>query len=278
VLLDAALQQYSRGEHVSGDLSLRCRFAQAVVREAGQNAAEKFRRRSELKFESKGKQDFVSEADKACEEFVVGSLLKAFPEDSFLGEEGGMQNAGGKAIWVIDPIDGTSNFIAGFPNWCVSLGLVIEGRAVAGVIYNPITEELYSAEIGCGAMLNGRVIKVSNTKNIDAARIGLGFSYRRPVDEHVVAVKACLDAGCEYVRFGSGALGMAHAADGRLDGYYEAHINAWDVAAGIVIHREAGGWTNDFLGKPDALETGNVILATTADLRPALSSLLLSRT
>jgi myo-inositol-1(or 4)-monophosphatase len=258
----------------SRDLGLRYRFAQGVVREAGQIALDRYRRRDSLTIERKGRQDFVSEADKACEEFVAGALLKAFPGDAFLGEEGGAQNTGGAATWIIDPIDGTSNFIAGIPIWCVSLGLVIGGKSVLGIIYNPVTEELYAAQAGEGAFLNGQRIRASAARKLDEARLGLGFSYRRPVKEHVDAVTACLEASCEYTRFGSGALGMAFAADGRLDGYYEAHINAWDVAAGLVLVTEAGGWCNNFFGGPDAMAKGNFILAATPALVPALRALL----
>src|SRR5690242_17645896 len=216
-LLHCKIGQFHMDQNALG---LRYRFAQGVVREAGQIALDRYRRRENLAIERKGKQDFVSEADKACEAFVAGALLKAFPDDALLGEEGGLQNEGGAAIWIIDPIDGTSNFIAGIPVWCVSLGLVIGNRAVLGIIYNPVTEELYAAQIGEGAYLNGRRIRVSNARRLDEARIGLGFSYRRPIEAHVKAVGACLEASCEYVRFGSGALGIAFAADGRLDGYY----------------------------------------------------------
>ena len=256
------------------DLGLRYRFAQGVVREAGQVALDRYRRREDLTIERKGRQDFVSQADKECEEFVAGALLQAFPDDAVLGEEGGAQNEGGAATWIIDPIDGTSNFIAGIPIWCVSLGLVIGGKSVLGIIYNPVTDELYTAREGAGAFLNGRRIRVSNARKLDEARMGLGFSYRRPVQDHVRAVAACLEASCEYTRFGSGALGMAFAADGRLDGYYEAHINAWDIAAGLVLVTEAGGWCSDFFGGPDALAKGNAILAATPALVAPLRSLL----
>jgi myo-inositol-1(or 4)-monophosphatase len=255
-------------------LGLRYRFAQGVVREAGQMALDRYRRRESLAIERKGRQDFVSEADKACEAFVAEALLRAFPEDAFLGEEGGLQNEGGAATWIIDPIDGTSNFIAGIPIWCVSLGLVIGNQAVLGVVYNPATEELYAARAGEGAYLNGKRIRVSTAHRLEEARIGLGFSYRRPVQDHVKAVSACLEASCEYTRFGSGALGMAFAADGRLDGYYEVHINAWDVAAGLVLVSEAGGWCSDYFAPADAFNKGNVILATTPRLVEPLRKLL----
>lgn len=256
------------------ELGLRYRFAQGVVREAGQMALDRYRLRENLIIERKGRQDFVSEADKACEVFVADVLLKAFPEDAFLGEEGGLQNAGGEATWIIDPIDGTSNFIAGIPIWCVSLGLVIDNQPVLGVVYNPTTEELYAGRIGDGAYLNGKRIRVSTVRRLEEARMGLGFSYRRPVQEHVKAVSACLEASCEYTRFGSGALGMAFAADGRLDGYYEVHINPWDVAAGLVLVTEAGGWCSNYFGAPDAITKGNVILATAPGLVQSLRKLL----
>jgi myo-inositol-1(or 4)-monophosphatase len=256
------------------DLGLRFRFAQSVVREAGQAALERYRRRGELAVERKGRQDFVSAADKECEEFVLGAVLRAFPEDGALGEEGGAQNAGSSVTWIIDPIDGTSNFIAGIPLWCISLGLVVDGKAVLGIIYNPVTEELYAARAGEGAHLNGRRFRVSAARRLEEARLGFGFSYRRPVKAHVDAVSACLEASCEYTRFGSGALGMAFAADGRLDGYYEAHINVWDVVAGLVLVTEAGGWCSDFLGAPDALDQGNAILAATPALVAPLRALL----
>jgi myo-inositol-1(or 4)-monophosphatase len=258
----------------TAELALRFRFAQGLVREAGQIALDRYHGRDDLVIERKGRQDFVSEVDKACEEFVASVLLRAFPEDALLGEEGGLQNAGGNATWIIDPIDGTSNFIAGIPIWCVSLGLVIGSKSVLGVIYNPVTEELYAAQTGQGAFLNGRRIRVGSARKLDEARMGLGFSYRRPIGDHVTAVAACLEASCEYTRFGSGALGMAFAADGRLDGYYEAHINAWDVAAGLVLVTEAGGWTNDFFAGPDAMAKGNYILATNPALAGPLRALL----
>ncbi|HEX6118882.1 MAG TPA: inositol monophosphatase family protein [Dongiaceae bacterium] len=256
------------------DLDLRFNFAQGVVREAGQAALDLYRRRETLAIERKGRQDFVSVADRECEAFVLGALRRAFPDDAALGEEGGMQNAGGNSTWIVDPIDGTSNFIAGIPLWCVSLGFVVDRKAVLGIVYNPVTEELYAARSGGGALLNGRRIRASAASRLDEARLGLGFSYRRPVKAHVDAVAACLDAGCEYTRFGSGALGMVLTADGRLDGYYEAHINAWDVAAGLVLVAEAGGWCSDFLGAPDALANGNAILAAAPGLVAPLRALL----
>ena len=244
-----------------------------IVHEAGRLAADQFHGRQHLDIEHKGTQDFVSEADRACEDLIVGALQKLFPDDGFLGEERGVQNAGGQATWIIDPIDGTANFLRGIPLWCVSLGLLVGNEAAVGVIYNPITEELYAARHGNGATLNGKSIEVSKTTSLSEARLGIGFSYRRPVAQHAEAIKTLLDAHCEYNRLGSGALGLALTADGRLDGYFEAHINVWDVAAGLCIVKEAGGMMNDFLSN-DGQQRGNSILAANPHLYASFNNLL----
>ena len=147
---------------------------------------------------------------------------------------------------------------------------------VAGVIYNPVTDELYAARKGGGATMNGSPIHVSATTSLEEARIGIGFSYRRPVDPHVATIKALLNARCEYSRLGSGALGMALTADGRLDGYWEAHINIWDVAAGLCIVKEAGGWISDFM-QGDAFTNGNPILTATPGLAVSFMELTTGR-
>jgi myo-inositol-1(or 4)-monophosphatase len=259
------------------ELERRFHIAKGLVREVGQQALAYYRDRASLGIERKGLQDLVSRADRECEDIIVGTLRGLFPDDGFLGEERGWQNPGSDTIWIVDPIDGTANFLRGIPFWCVSLGLVEDREPVAGVIYNPVTDELYSARKGGGASLNGKSIRASGTKNLEEARIGVGFSYRRSVDLHIAAIKALLDSHCEYSRLGSGALGMALVADGRLDGYWEAHINIWDVAAGLCIVKEAGGWLSDFRNG-NAFEQGNEILAATQTLAGELSRLLLNRT
>ncbi len=254
------------------DLDYRLRVAEAVVRDAGQVAADHFARRELLSIDRKGAQDLVSEADRACEDLIVAALARRFPKDGFLGEERGSRNADAAAIWVIDPIDGTHNFLTGIPVWCVSLGLVVEGELVLGIIFHPLAGELYSARSGGGAFLNGQRIRVSGETDLTRARVCVGFSYRRSVEAHVRAVQALLSAGCEYLRLGSGALGLAYTAAGRFDGYWERHINSWDAAAGLVLVREAGGRVNNFL--PDeGLTLGSEILAATPSLFEPLKPL-----
>jgi myo-inositol-1(or 4)-monophosphatase len=250
--------------------------ARRMVREAGALALHYYRQ-PDLKMESKGVQDYVSIADRAAEALIVDGLRDAFPSDAFLGEEGGYQAAGtdDDALWVIDPIDGTTNYAHGLPLWCVSLALLQSGVIRAGIIFNPVTNEFYEAAQGRGAYCNGVRMQVSGVQVPGRARIGLGFSYRRPPALHAEAIVRLLSSDCEYARLGSGALGMAYVADGRFDGYWEPHINAWDVLAGICLVREAGGHVNDFLAA-DGLHQGNPIMACTPALTAYLDERLMS--
>ena len=243
-----------------------------MVREAGRLAADHFARRELLSIDRKGAQDLVSEADRACEDLIVAASLAGFPRTASSARSAAHAIADAAAIWVIDPIDGTHNFLTGIPFWCVSVGLVVDGELVLGIIYHPLAGELYSARSGGGAFLNGQRIRVSGETDLTRARICVGFSYRRPVEEHVRAVEALLSAGCEYLRLGSGALGLAYTAAGRFDGYWERHINSWDAAAGLVLVREAGGSTNDFLAG-EGLTQGSEILAATPALFEPLKPL-----
>ncbi len=243
-------------------LEMRFEFAREVVRDAGALALRYFRDPDSQGVEVKGLQDVVTIADRAVEDRLRSVLLDEFDADGFLGEERGMSAGWDRTrpLWIVDPIDGTANFARHVPLWCVSVGLVVDGEAALGFVYNPVTDEMHAAIAGGGATLNGASIRVSAVDSAEHARIGLGFSYRRPPAIHVECIRRLLDRRCEYSRLGSGALGMAYVADGRFEGYFEPHINAWDVVAGIALVREAGGWTSDFLAG-DALAQGNPILA-----------------
>jgi myo-inositol-1(or 4)-monophosphatase len=249
----------------SFDLAKRRAAAETIIREAGRLTSAHFHARDRLVVDEKAAQDFVSEADRESEALIVGALSAAFPEDGFLGEEGSSRNLEAKAVWVVDPIDGTRNFVTGVPFWCISIGLVVDGKAVLGLIYHPPLDELFLAETGKGAFANGVPIKVSGESDVKKARICLGFNHRQDVAGHVHTIDALLSAGCEYCRLGSGALGLAYTAAGRFDGYWERHLNSWDAAAGLVLVAEAGGFINDFLAD-DGLRKGNETLATTPAL------------
>jgi myo-inositol-1(or 4)-monophosphatase len=231
-----------------------------------------FANRDRLLIDQKAKQDVVSQADREAESLIIDALTTAFPDDGFLGEEGALRNLDAPAVWVIDPIDGTRNFVTGVPFWCISIGLVVDGSAVLGLIYDPPRDELFLAERGKGAYANGAPIKVSGETDVRKARICVGFSYRRPVGEHILAIDALLSEGCEYCRLASGALGLAYTAAGRFDGYWERHLNSWDAAAGLVLVAEAGGFINDFLAD-DGLRQGHEMLATTPAIAEAVARL-----
>jgi myo-inositol-1(or 4)-monophosphatase len=183
------------------------------------------------------------------------------------GEEGGGQFS--PQVWVIDPIDGTANFARGIPHFCVSIAFVREGQIAAGAMCNPMLGELFAARAGGGATLNGRPMKVSTTPDLRSATIELGWSTRRPLEDYAAMLVRVVKEGAGVRRSGSGALGLAYVADGRIDAYAELHINSWDCLAGILMVNEAGGWTNDFL-KNDGLVKGNPVLGCNPALRDAI--------
>lgn len=247
-------------------LDRRAAFAVAVAREAAALAA-RWHGDPELSVHLKGPHDFVSAADSAVEALVADRVAAAFPEDGLLGEETGGVPA--DSLWVVDPIDGTANFVRGLPHFCVSLAFVRGGVVEIGVIAAPLLDRLYVARRGLGAALNGRPIRVSGCADVAEAAVEAGYSNRLPRARYVSLLADLFDAGCAVRRCGSGALGLAEVADGRSDAYVELHINSWDVLAGMLLVHEAGGWTNDFLAG-DGLVSGNPILACPVSLRDTL--------
>jgi myo-inositol-1(or 4)-monophosphatase len=252
---------------MQADLEARLAVASAVVSEAGDLARRLFTSRKPGTFSLKGHQDFLTEADGQVERLIAGRLTEAFPEDGFFGEEGGGDFR--RRTWVVDPIDGTANFARGIPHFCISVALVEDGKVTVAVILNPMVAELFTAMRGGGAKLNGDRIAVSPTTDMRQATVELGWSTRLPLSEYAEMVRRVVATGAGIMRSGSGALGLAYVAAGRVDGYAELHINAWDALAGILLVEEAGGWINDFLGN-DGLRRGNPVLACTPSLKDAL--------
>lgn len=221
----------------------------------------------------KGAQDFITEADGATERFIRARLEEHFPGEAILGEEMGGAVDGTGPLWVLDPIDGTSNFSRGGTRWCVSIGLVIGGRAVAGAIARHAPAEIYAAAEGMGATLNGAPIHAAPTTDISRAIIECGWSLRRPIDDFHRMAAAVTGLGAGLRSGGSGALGLVESAAGRLDAYLERHINSWDAAAAIVIAREAGCWTTGF-DSGDWIANGNPIGVGAPALGAQLAALL----
>jgi myo-inositol-1(or 4)-monophosphatase len=230
-----------------------------VARIAGARADHWYAKRSDLVVEEKGAQDYVSMADKKTEELIREELRARFPDHGFLGEESGASFDAAKPVWVVDPIDGTTNFLRGVPLWAVSIALVVDNEPEVGVIVCPRQDEVFAAARGEGATLDNVKIAPSKTSALAKAQIGLGSSGRTAIDG-VIAVQTQLTRqGADIRRFGSACVQMAYVACGRLDGYLELHLNAWDVAAGLVIMREAGAMTNDY-ARGDWLAHGNPLI------------------
>ncbi len=200
----------------------------------------------------KGAIDLVTEADRAAEEAVVGIIRHTFPRHAVLAEEAEHGLSEGEYRWIIDPLDGTTNYTHGFPWFAVSIGLEVEGEIVLGVVYNPFHQELFVAERGRGAFLNDIQIRVSSVASLDAALLATGFPYDRKHSavnnyDHFVNFQQTAQA-CR--RAGSASLDLAYLAAGRLDGFWEMKLKPWDVAAGKVLVEEAGGRISDFDGSP----------------------------
>jgi myo-inositol-1(or 4)-monophosphatase len=252
------------------EIAARFAAAQAVAREAGGLARARFRDRTTLVVERKGVQDEVSAVDREIETVIRAWLLGLFPDDGFIGEEAG--GAVGDRLWVVDPIDGTACFIAGIPVWCVSIAFVAGREIELGVVYDPNADELFTARRGHGAKLDGAPIRPHSATRFTDGTVGIGYSPRRPVRAMLDVLEPLLAAGGMFQRNGSGALMLAYVAAGRLIGYYEAHTNAWDCLAGLVLVREAGGWASDFLAG-DALLDGNAVAAAAPGLAAAMQRL-----
>lgn len=257
---------------MSDDLATRYAAVQAIAREGGQLARRRFAARDELKTSRKGVQDLVSEADRQVEALIIERLRQLFPEDGVLGEESGAQGSR-ERLWVVDPIDGTNNFLRGIPYWSVSVAYVRDGNAEIGVIYDPMAEELFAACRGAGVARNGEVVSASGSDDLSKSVLGFAYSRAHPPERYGQAVRQLLSASGEYRRMGSAALMMAHVADGRLDGFYSSRLNSWDVLAGVVLAREAGAWVSDFL-VGDSLWDGNAVLACAPGLRSGLLEIL----
>ena len=215
-------------------------------------------------------QDWLTEADGAVERFLSERLAAAFPDDGFQGEEGGVSR-GGSLRWVVDPIDGTANYVRGASRWCVSLGCIEDRTPLIGVIDAPALGERFAAHQGGGATLNGAPIHAAATADLARAAIEIGWSPRRPNADVLALCERVLATGATVRLGGSGAMGLADVAAGRLDGYAEIHINLWDVAAGLAILAEAGASLSDFM-QGEGPTAGNPLVACAPAIAAALTA------
>ena len=241
-------------------LDKRLDTALEIVREAGDIASTAFKAMTPDKIAFKGPQDFLTETDLEVEALIRKRLSNAFPEDGILGEE-----AGGDVqdnTWIIDPIDGTANFARGIPHFCIVLGFVSQNKTRIGIIYDPCHDELYVAQDGKGATLNGKAINVANTPSFASANLELGWSQRVPNERYLTSLHSFLELGANVRRSACGALALAYVAVGRTDGYVEHHMNPWDCLAGLLLVSEAGGVSNPFTSDPNWPRGGAVLACT----------------
>jgi myo-inositol-1(or 4)-monophosphatase len=215
----------------------------------------------------KGRQDYASEVDQLAEAEIIRELKRAYPDAAFLAEESGVMGKG-RQTFVIDPLDGTSNYLHGIPHFCVSIALVENGEPTDAVIFDPLRNEIYSASKGAGATLNDKKIRVAERKDMTGALLITGFPPRERarMAPQMAALQGMLGEAEDFRRTGSAALDLAYVAAGRVDGYFEAGVKAWDIAAGILLVREAGGRVCDFRGRGDKLLDGGQVVAANLKL------------
>lgn len=245
---------------ISKALEARFKLAQDIAHEAAALALGYFNQRETLVVETKrDPQDVVSIADREVEQLIRDRVANSFADDGFLGEEYGLNAGSSGFTWVVDPIDGTSPFVNGMPNWCVSIAVLKDGEPVIGVIKAPCFDELYASAKGLGATLNGKTLSLDPSRNMRNSVTGIGAN--NYVTPQVVAkiVEDLLEAGGTFIRNGSGALMIAYVAAGRLVGYYEPYMHAWDCMAGFCLVREAGGYTHPFPTQGEQLTKGSKV-------------------
>lgn len=235
-------------------------MVQAALK-AGKSLARDFGEVQNLQVSLKGPGDYVSQADRKAETIIKQELSYARPDYSFLGEESGeTTGSDSQHRWIVDPLDGTTNFLHGIPIFAVSIGLERQGQIVAGVIYNPAMDELYTAEKGGGAFLNDRRLRVAARSKLSDAVIGTGTPHlgRGHHGKYLVQLRNVMGEVAGIRRLGAAALDLAAVAAGRYDGFWEDGLSAWDIAAGIIMVREAGGFVSDTLGAQNMLLNGMI--------------------
>ncbi|MBL0375473.1 inositol monophosphatase [Rhizobium sp. KVB221] len=251
------------------EIASRYDLAQKLARGAGEIAGVFFRKPTALNVQEKGLHDLVTEADLGIDRYLTDELRRAFPCDSIVTEESGGEWT--DSVWVIDPLDGTQNFARGIGHFAVSIAFHHAGRTEVGVVYNPVSGEMFAARRGFGAYCNDEPIAVRQTALPREAVIDAGYSTQWPVGDYLALLSRLTGASYGFLQNGSAAMGLAHVASGRIDGYCELFLNSWDVLAGVLLVQEAGGWTSDFTAD-DGLLRGNAILACAPLLRGSLQA------
>jgi myo-inositol-1(or 4)-monophosphatase len=231
-----------------------------AARSAGALIVRQLERADSLEVTTKGRNDFVTEVDQRSEQIIIDTIQKAYPDHGILAEESG-QRGGGEYLWIIDPLDGTTNFLHNFPHFAVSIAFQHRSQIVQAVIFDPIRQELFTASRGEGAQLDNRRIRVSRKSDLDTALLGTGFPFRElsNLKTYLSTLEAFLPKCAGIRRAGSAALDLAYVAAGRLDGFWEFGLKPWDIAAGALLIHEAGGFVSDPVGGESYLECGDIV-------------------
>ena len=235
-----------------------------AARSAGDQLIRKMNNLDKLKVEKKGHNDFVSDADHAAERAVISTVQRHYPDHAFLAEESGVTGES-DTVWIIDPLDGTTNYLHGFPVFCVSIAVEVKGKVEHAVVYDPLRQELFTASRGDGAQLDGRKIRVSRRDMLEKALIGTGFPFREAEAElgpYLAMLGKIITHTSGVRRPGAAALDLCYVAAGRLDAFFETGLAPWDLAAGGLIIREAGGIISGLDGSENYLKTGHVLCGT----------------
>lgn len=236
----------------------------AAAQEAGDELERDFAALGTLEIQHKGPADFFSAADLKAEATVKRLLTAAHPDFGFLGEEGGLSGGDARYVWMVDPLDGTTNFLRGIPAWAVNIALTEDGKPIAGVTYVPPTKEMFWAERGRGAWLNGQPIRVAETSRLEQSvlAVGIPFAGKPRQEQFVVEMQRLTSRVTGVRRLGAGAVDMAYVACGRFDAYWEQSVSPWDMAAGAILVEEAGGLALNTLGEPLDVRGGTVLACT----------------
>lgn len=237
------------------------RTAVEAARKAGALQLKHYGKLKSSQVSQKSKNDFVTEVDKASEALILRTIRKSFPDHSVLAEESGRSSSTHGTCWIIDPLDGTSNYIHQFPMFAVSIGVLEKDRLVAGVVYDALHDELFTATRGGGAFLNGRRFRTSRVRDLSRSLMstGIPFRARNRFQEYFRSLKTISLASAGMRRGGSAALDLSYVACGRFEGFWEINLSPWDVAAGALLIQEAGGIISDVWGKPGYLFSGDIL-------------------
>jgi len=238
-------------------------IATRAARNAGDIIMRATKQMDQITIKNKSENDYVSDVDQMAEREIIHTIRKAYPDHAILAEESGRSEGNSEFEWIIDPLDGTTNYLHQFPQYSVSIAMRQKGRLEHAVVYDPLKDELFSASRGAGAQLNGRRIRVSGARGLEGALLGTGFPFKdqRYLDVYLQMFKQMVIPTAGIRRAGSAALDLAYVAASRLDGFWELNLNPWDMAAGLLLIQEAGGMVSDIQGGHNIFETGHVIAA-----------------